>query len=263
MRLKPCIDIFVQTTSQGIHCSLTRPTAMRIAAVDDDPAQLDLIKAVVASMGHDCHVFLDGTSLLRLLPRESFDLFIVDWELPDMPGPKVIRTIRNMPMAPMPILMMTNRSDERDIVEGLNCGADDYMVKSTRVAELRARLMALLRRGGHASATKESAWGRYRFLLQERTVWQGEAEITTLTHKEFDLALLLFNNVGRLLSRGHLIEAVWGVGADISSRSLDVYMSHVRSKLGLRAPTGYRLVSVYNHGYRLEETSPASSASLP
>jgi DNA-binding response OmpR family regulator len=236
---------------------------MRIAAVDDDPAQLDLIKAVVVSMGHDCHPFVDGTSLLRLLPRETFDLFIVDWELPDISGPRVIRAIRDMSMSPMPILMMTNRSDERDIVEGLNCGADDYMVKSTRVAELRARLMALLRRGGHASATTEMAWGRYRFLVQERTVWQEDAQIETLTHKEFDLALLLFRNIGRLLSRGHLIEAVWGIGSDISSRSLDVYVSHVRSKLGLRAPSGYRLVSVYNHGYRLEETSPAASVQAP
>lgn len=214
-------------------------------------------------MGHDCHLFPDGMTLLRVLPRETFDLFIVDWELPDVSGPQVIRAIRNMSMTPMPILMMTNRSDERDIVEGLNGGADDYMVKSNRVAELRARLMALLRRGGHAPATKDVVWGRYRFQVQERTVWKDDAEITTLTHKEFDLALLLFRNVGRLLSRGHLIEGVWGIGADISSRSLDVYTSHVRSKLGLRAPSGYRLVSVYNHGYRLEETSPVSSAGLP
>ncbi len=233
---------------------------MRIAAIDDDPAQLDLIKAVVASMGHDCHVFADGNSLLRLLPRETFDLFIVDWELPDIPGPRVIRAIRDMAVAPMPILMMTNRSDERDIVEGLNCGADDYMVKSNRVAELRARLMALLRRGGHAQPAKELVWGQYRLRQEDRCIWRDGVEITTLTAKEFDLALTMFRNLGRLLSRAYLIEAVWGIAADISSRSLDVYMSHVRSKLGLRAPSGYRLVSVYNHGYRLEETGPAAEA---
>lgn len=229
---------------------------MRIAAVDDDPAQLDLVKAVVASMGHDCHLFENANALMRVLPKETFDLFIVDWELPDLPGLDVIRAIRNTAMAPVPVLMMTNRSDERDIVEGLNSGADDYMVKSARVGELRARLMALLRRGGHAPTPKELAWGRYRFLVQDRVARVDGTEVTTLTSKEFDLAFLMFRNMGRLLSRAHLIEAVWGIDADISSRSLDVYMSHVRSKLHLRAASGYKLVSVYNHGYRLEDLGP-------
>lgn len=234
---------------------------MRIAAVDDDPAQLDLVRAVVTSMGHDCHLFEDAHSLMRVLPRETFDLFIVDWELPDAPGLEVIRAIRETAMAPVPVLMVTNRSDERDIIEGLTRGADDYMVKSGRVGELRARLMALLRRGGHTLPPRELVWGRYRFMVQERTVGIDETEVTTLSAKEFDLALLMFRNLGRLLSRAHLIEAVWGLGADISSRSLDVYMSHVRSKLQLRAPSGYKLVSVYNHGYRLEDLGQARPAS--
>lgn len=85
-------------------------------------------------------------------------------------------------------------------------------------------------------------------------------ELSTLTSKEFDLAFLMFRNMGRLLSRAHLIEAVWGIDADISSRSLDVYMSHVRSKLSLRAESGYKLVSVYSHGYRLEDLGPVPAA---
>lgn len=233
---------------------------MRIAAIDDDPAQLDLVRVVVASMGHDCHLFENANALLRVLPKETFDLFIVDWELPDIPGLDVIRAIRDTAMAPVPILMMTNRSDERDIIEGLNCGADDYMVKSARVGELRARLMALLRRGGHAPTPRELVWGRYRFLVQERVVRVDGTELSTLTNKEFDLAFIMFRNMGRLLSRAHLIEAVWGIDADISSRSLDVYMSHVRSKLSLRAESGYKLVSVYSHGYRLEDLGPVPAA---
>ena len=236
---------------------------MRIAAVDDDPAQLDLVRVVVASMGHDCHLFENANSLMRVLPRETFDLFIVDWELPDIPGLEVIRAIRDTAMAPVPILMMTNRSDERDIIEGLNRGADDYMVKSARVGELRARLMALLRRGGHAPAPKEQVWGRYRFMVQERVVRVDGADASALTSKEFDLAFLLFRNMGRLLSRAHLIEAVWGIDADISSRSLDVYVSHVRSKLQLRAESGYKLVSVYNHGYRLEDLGQTQAMMAP
>ena len=233
---------------------------MRIAAIDDDPAQLDLVKAVVVSMGHDCHLFEDANALLRLLPRETFDLFVVDWELPDVPGPDVIRAIRDTTLAPVPILMMTNRSDERDIIEGLNSGADDYMVKSARVGELRARLMALLRRGGHAPPPAELVWGRYRFMASDRRVWLDNTEITALSIKEYDLALTMFRHLGRLLSRAHLIEGVWGMDADISSRSLDVYMSHVRTKLSLRPDTGYKLVSVYNLGYRLEDLRQVPSA---
>jgi DNA-binding response OmpR family regulator len=244
---------------------------MRIAVVDDDPAQLDLVEAVVKAMGHDCHAFADGGSLLLAIERETYDLFIVDWELPDTTGPAIVRTVRNKATLPVPILMMTNRSDERDIVEGLACGADDYMVKSSRVIEMRARLMALLRRGGHMRPASELAWGRFRFHAEQRIAWVDDTEVM-LRNKEFDLALVLFRNLGRLLSRAHLIESVWGRGADISSRSLDVYISHVRSKLRLRAESGYRLVSVYNHGYRLEDVaampdtatpSPAAAAAMP
>ncbi len=192
---------------------------------------------------------------MRAVQRETFDLFVIDWELPDIPGPAIIRSLRERATAPTPILMMTNRSDERDIVEGLASGADDYMVKSSRVGEMRARLMALLRRGGHMRATPEVQRGRYRFHLEQRTVLVDGVEVNTLKAKEFDIALLMFRNLGRLLSRAHLIESVWGPGADVSSRSLDVYISHVRSQLGLRAEGGFRLVSVYNHGYRLEDLS--------
>lgn len=238
---------------------------MRIAVIDDDPAQLDLVKAVVASMGHDCHLFENANALMRVLPKETFDLFIVDWGLPDVTGIDVIRALRRMAMTPVPILMMTNRSDERDIVEGLGAGADDYMVKSSRVVELRARLMALLRRGGHIPPSNEVVWGPYRFLVQDRSVSLLGVEVTGLNAKEYELALIMFHNLGRLLSRAHLIESVWGIDADISSRSLDVYMSHVRSKLRLRADNGYKLVSVYNHGYRLEDVSmpPAALPSTP
>ncbi len=227
---------------------------MRIAAVDDDPAQLDLLRAVTGAMGHDCHLFADGGSLLRAVQRDTYDLFVIDWELPDTTGPAIVRTLREKATRPVPILMMTNRSDERDIVEGLAAGADDYMVKSSRVAEMRARLMALLRRGGHMRASDALTWGNYRFDVEEEAVFVSDVQVV-LKKKEFELALVLFRNLGRLMSRAHLIESVWGPGGDISSRSLDVYLSHVRSKLGLRAANGVRLVSIYNHGYRLEEVS--------
>jgi len=235
---------------------------MRIAIVDDDPAQLDLLHAVVAAMGHDCHVFAQGEAFFRAVGRETFDLLIIDWELPDIEGTAIVRNVRERATSAVPILMLTNRSDERDIVTGLTCGADDYMVKSSRVIELRARIAALLRRGGHMRATEEAVFGRYRFHTTQRNAWMNGQPIA-LKHKEFDLALTMFSNLGKLISRGYLIETLWGKGADISSRSLDVYFSHIRSKLALRAEHGYRLISVYNHGYRLEEVHLAAQANGP
>lgn len=228
---------------------------MRIAAVDDDPAQLDLIHAVVVAMGHDCHAFAQGEDFLHAVNRETFDLLIIDWELPDIEGTAIARKVRAQVTSAIPILMLTNRSDERDIVTGLQCGADDYMVKSKRVMELRARIAALLRRGGHIRATEELNFDRYRFHPTQRSVHLDGVAVV-LKHKEFDLALTMFTHLGQLVSRGYLIEALWGKGADVTSRSLDVYFSHVRSKLALRAENGYRLTSVYNHGYRLEKIQP-------
>ena len=229
---------------------------MRIAVIDDDPAQLDLVKAVVASMGHDCHLFENANALMRVLPKETFDLFIVDWGLPDLPGIDVIRALRRMAMTPVPILMVTNRSDERDIVEGLTAGADDYMVKSSRVGELRARLMALLRRGGHIPPSNEVAWGPYRFLVQDRSVSLLGVEITGLNGKEYELALIMFRNLGRLLSRAHLREVVWGETSEAPSRSLDTHVSRLRSKLDLNPANGYVVSAIYGMGYRLDAVDP-------
>ncbi|MGC4397534.1 response regulator [Hydrogenophaga crocea] len=107
---------------------------MRIAALDDDVLQLNLIQSSVKSIGHDCAVFQSGLALLRELRRNTFDLLIVDWQLSDISGPDVVRWIRANCEHAMPILFLTNRSDERDLVEGLDSGVDDYTVKSARVS---------------------------------------------------------------------------------------------------------------------------------
>jgi len=119
---------------------------MRIAALDDDALQLDLIKQATEAMGHVCHTHLNGADLLRGMRRETFDLLIVDWHLPDTTGPEVVRWVRKNVGTQLPILFVTHRQEERDIVEGLGSGADDFMVKPVRIGELNARVSALLRR---------------------------------------------------------------------------------------------------------------------
>lgn len=231
---------------------------MRVAVLDDDQAQLDLGRQALEGMGHDFHGFADGRTLLRALRRETFDLLILDWELPDISGIEVMRWARKNLEEAMPILFVTNRSAESDVVEGLSAGADDFMVKPIRVGELTARVSALLRRAYPQKGSSEFVIDCYRFDPARAQISVGE-QVIALKQKEFDLAVFLFQNIGRLLSRKHLLEAVWGIDAEVSSRSLDTHVSRLRSKLGLVPENGYRLAAVYSVGYRLEAVSASAA----
>ena len=224
---------------------------MRIAALDDEQSQLDLIRHTMESLGHECHGFSDGRSLLRALRQESFDLLVLDWALPDMAGPSVVKVIREEMLSRLPVLFVTNRREEADMVEGLGAGADDFMVKPIRVGELAARTQALLRRAYPSHHETEVVFGPYHFYPHSRAL-KVHGESLELKHREYELALFLFQNMGRLLSREHLREAVWGQGPDASSRSLDTHISRLRTKLDLRPRNGFLLSAIYGLGYRLE-----------
>ena len=232
---------------------------MRIAALDDEPLQLDLIRRTMASIGHECHTYESGSELLRDLRRESYDMLVLDWQLPDVDGPEVVRWVRSNLDRRMPILFVTNRREERDIVEGLAAGADDFMVKPIRVGELAARVRALLRRVYASQADVELVFGRYRFIIG-MPVLEMDGKPVELKHREYELALFLFQNMGRLLSREHLREAVWGRSSDIPSRSLDTHISRLRHKLELRPANGYLLTAIYGLGYRFETMAAASTS---
>lgn len=232
---------------------------MRLAALDDDVSQLDLIQRSVKAIGYECQVFERGQALLRELRRDSFDLLIVDWQLPDIAGPDVVRWVRAHHEHPVPILFLTNRSEERDIVEGLGCGADDYMTKPIRVHELMARVKALIRRSYPQQESALLRFGGYCIDLAARTV-SFEGRPIELKQKEFELARCLFANLGRLLSRAYLAETVWGRAVEVPSRSLDTHVSSLRAKLGLRPARGYRLSAVYGQGYRLEAVDGGADA---
>jgi len=224
---------------------------MRIAALDDDALQLDLFKQALHAMGHTCHTYLTGAQLLHSLQSERFDLLIVDWHLPDTTGPEVVRWVRQHVGLEMPILFVTHRQEERDIVEGLGCGADDFMTKPVRIGELRARVAALLRRSYTDKPEEVLEFGRYRFLSESRSL-EIDGTPVELKNREYDLALFLFQNMGRLLSRDHLKEVVWGQVADVMSRSLDTHISRLRTLLDLRPANGFIVTAVYGVGYRFE-----------
>ena len=224
---------------------------MRIAALDDEPSQLELIRHTMEGLGHECHGFTEGKALLRALRQETFDLLVLDWSLPDVAGPAVVRSIREELLNRIPILFVTNRREEADMVEGLGVGADDFMPKPIRVGELSARTQALLRRAYPAQHETEVVFGPYHFFPHSRTL-HVNGEPLELKHREYELALFLFQNMGRLLSRDHLREAVWGQGPDAPSRSLDTHISRLRTKLDLRPTNGFLLSAIYGLGYRLE-----------
>ncbi|RYY35142.1 response regulator transcription factor, partial [archaeon] len=199
-------------------------------------------------------------ALMRALARDTFDMFILDWELPDTTGIQIVRWVRAQQGALMPILMVTQRSGELDIIEGLNAGADDYMVKPVRVAELIARIRAMVRRGYPEPVGGAETFGSYLFDAGAN-VAELAGERIELKQKEFELALFMFRNMGRLLSRRTLIEAVWGRGVlEVDSRSLDVHMCRIRARLQLRRKNGFQLMARYGLGYELEvaETSKHS-----
>ncbi|WP_420994803.1 response regulator transcription factor [Cupriavidus sp. 30B13] len=229
---------------------------MRIASVEDDKSQSELIQQILVSAGHECECFHSGGSFLRALRDKAFDLLVVDWQLPDTSGFEVVTWVRQNSGRNPPILFLTSRSQEEDIVAGLGAGADDYMVKPVRRAELVARVGALLRRT-YPQAQQGSEvilTGNYRVDPGARTVEVGGVR-ADVSPREFDLALFLFRNLGRLLSREVVEQAVWGRAIGAGSRTLDTHISRLRIKLALRPENGVRLTSVYSHGYRFEATA--------
>ncbi len=226
---------------------------MRIALLEDDPAQAETLASWLAAAGHDMHVFGLGRDLLRHASRESFDTFLIDWMLPDQSGHEVLRWLRHERGETAPVIFVTSRDAEEDIVAGLNSGADDYIVKPVRRLELLSRLEAIWRRTRPKDDNQSIIdLPPYRIELTTRRILRGGHEVETLTEKEFNLVVFLFQNLGRLLSRGHLLEALWGLNASVPTRTLDTHISRVRKKLELHSANGFRLVPAYNYGYRLE-----------
>jgi two-component system response regulator RegX3 len=236
---------------------------VRIAVLEDDTDQAELMKSWFKEVGHECQAYGSGSEFKTVLKRETFDLLVVDWNLPDTTGPEVLSWVRENLDWPIPVLFVTSRDLEEDIVYALEHGADDYMTKPVKQHETLARITALERRSqpgsDRATSLKE---GLFEFDLANRNVRIGTNTVE-LTNKEFDLALLLFRNPGRLLSRNYILENVWGTNAELNTRTVDTHISRVRSKLGIKPDNGVRLSAVYNHGYRLESLPITGTKSLP
>lgn len=226
---------------------------MRIAILDNDRSQADLICQVLTLAGHTCQTYDSGKDMLAHLRKDSFDMLILDWHVADLTGSEVLRRAKEKMSAQTPMMFITSSSAEDDIVAGINAGADDYMIKPLRRGELVARVQALLRRAYPTqNGAEQLQFGPYIFETRPGRLLMDGAVID-VTHKEFYLALLFFRNIGRPLSRAYIHEAVWIRETDVPSRTMDTHVSRVRNKLQLRPENGFRLVPVYSYGYRLEK----------
>jgi DNA-binding response OmpR family regulator len=225
---------------------------MRIAILEDDPSQMELVVHWLQLAGHHAHAFEQGAQLLQALEHDSFDALLLDWNLPDISGLEVLKRVRQQLRSHIPTIFSTARTAEVDIVSALRQGADDYLIKPMRRLELLARLEAVTRRSApEAPQSQQFEVDAFRVNSDARRLLRDNQRLD-LTAKDFDLAVFFLRNVGRLLSRGHLREAVWKAARTISSRTLDTHVSRIRNKLLLIPEHGWRLAAVYGYGYRLE-----------
>ena len=226
---------------------------MFIALLEDDSDQSDLVSAWLEDADHKCAVFNSGKEITKSLLHESYDLLILDWLVPDMNGVEVLEWVRDTLDWHIPVLFITQRDAEEDVVQALQGGADDYMAKPVKRAEMLARIQSISRRS-HGSTASDDILEFLPYTMQRSTrLVKLHGDPIDVTRKEFELTLFLFRNTGRILSRGYILETVWGRSAEVNTRTVDTHISRLRRKLFIDPENGWRLSSIYQHGYRLEK----------
>lgn len=224
----------------------------RIAVVEDDPLQLELIRRYLEREGHDVVLIEDGSIALRQIREHSPVLIILDVMLPGVDGLTICRTLREEDNT-VAVLMLTARSTENDLILGLELGADDYLTKPYSPRELVARVRAMLRRSHRSSAPPtpaELTLGGLSVYSEQRRVSLDGVPVD-LTRVEFDLLHELMLHRNAVLSRSQLLERVYGTDRYIGGRTVDTHVKNIRTKIESdpRAPS--RLLTVYGVGYRL------------
>ena len=225
---------------------------MKIAFLEDNIAFAQHVIVALEAAGHQVQHFELGRQCLKAVSSEHFDICLLDWEVPDMSGMEVLASLKLKGNYP-PVIFLTGRDAEEDIVQVIDSGADDYIVKPPIPRVLIARINALYRRS-NPKENKNNVMNYGNLVVDfAKRKFEVHGEPVKLTEKETELALYFFSQQGVLLSRGHLTKVVWGTTPEIDTRTIDVHVSHLRSKLNLLPQTGWRLTSVYHQGYRLEK----------
>ncbi|MDH6246331.1 two-component sensory transduction protein RegX [Mycobacterium sp. OTB74] len=224
-----------------------------VLIVEDEESLADPLAFLLRKEGFEATVVTDGPSALAEFDRSGADIVLLDLMLPGMSGTDVCKQLRAR--SSVPVIMVTARDSEIDKVVGLELGADDYVTKPYSARELIARIRAVLRRGGESDdgggpdGVLEA--GPVRMDV-ERHIVSVNSEPITLPLKEFDLLEYLMRNSGRVLTRGQLIDRVWGADYVGDTKTLDVHVKRLRSKIEADPANPVHLVTVRGLGYKLE-----------
>ncbi len=239
----------------------SRPLEVLLA--EDEESFVDALVVGLGREGFQVTVARDGSEALRLFEEKEPDLVLLDLMLPKVSGIDVCRTIRSR--SSVPIIMVTAKAAEIDTVVGLEVGADDYVAKPYRLRELVARIRAVMRRGTgatyapatgadrHGSEPEEGSWeaGDVRVDMDTRRVFV-RAEEVHLRRKEFELLALLVENAGRVLTRDVLIDRVWGSDYIGDTKTLDVHVKRLRSRIEVDPSRPVLITTVRGVGYRFD-----------
>jgi len=202
----------------------------KIAIVEDDATIARLVELELMHVGYEVVKFADGEAALLGIEDANPDLVLLDVMLPGADGLTVARTLRERGLQ-MPILMLTARSETQDVVLGFEAGADDYLRKPFEVPELLSRVRALLKRTEHARPGSQFKAANVEIDPASRSVLV-DGETVTFTAKEYDLLAFLVTNAGRVISRDEILEEVWGGQHDTDSNVIEVFVCHLRTKIG-------------------------------
>jgi two-component system response regulator RegX3 len=223
----------------------------RILIVEDEQSLSEPLAYLLTREGYETVVADDGLAALTEFDRSGADLVLLDLMLPGLPGTEVCRELRQR--SGVPIIMLTAKDSEVDIVVGLELGADDYVTKPYSTRELLARIRAVMRRqtdGGDLDDAVLTA-GSVRMDVEKHQV-TVDGTVVPMPLKEFELLELLLRNAGRVLTRGQLIDRVWGADYFGDTKTLDVHVKRIRSKIEPDPGNPRMLVTVRGLGYRFE-----------
>ncbi|MEF3323181.1 MULTISPECIES: response regulator transcription factor [Gulosibacter] len=224
----------------------------RILIVEDEASLHEPLSFLLKREGFDVEVAEDGTEAIEMFDRDGADMVLLDLMLPGIPGSEVCKQIRMT--SNVPIIMLTAKDSEVDIIVGLELGADDYVTKPYSTRELLARIRAVLRRSEQAENDENDGIvevNDIRMDVDRHTV-TVRGELTQMPLKEFELLEYLLRNAGRVLTRGQLIDRVWGPDYYGDTKTLDVHIKRIRSRIEETPSSPKLLVTVRGLGYRFE-----------
>jgi two-component system response regulator RegX3 len=222
----------------------------RVLVVEDEPSYRETLAYMLGREGFEVVEAADGTEGLAAYDRSGADIVLLDLMMPGLPGTEVCRQLRQR--GPVPVIMLTARDSEIDKVVGLELGADDYVTKPFSHRELVARIRAVLRRGQDVELVPDVVESGGVRMDVERHEVAVEGQPVRLALKEFELLEMLLRNAGRVMTRGQLIDRIWGADYVGDTKTLDVHVKRLRAKLETDPGNPEHLLTVRGLGYKFE-----------